>query len=1136
MEENYTYQDKDLPKALLEIEREIDSEKIRVVSFDMFDTLVVRPMLRPEGVFKLVGERCHFEGDYTSIRKVAEMRARKNRDSLCDDVTLDEIYEELANIAPADSDIVNSLKREELNIERELLKPRTGGRILYEYALSCGKEVIITTDMYLPRNFVEEVLLKNHFKEYSSLYISSEQKLAKGTGRLFERIITDYSIKGIKPDEILHVGDNGNADVRVPERFGIKSCILPNCESVMRSKRPLQLLHDMSLRAESNNTYITGTLANWMFEDLRPHNLDSISGGDPRVLGAVLYGPLLVLYTKWLIESCINNHIEVVFLVQRDGYLLNQLFELFDSIYKTGIIRRKLYLSRALREPFFSDEPNGLIHSLTEYKTSEDMSVRQFAAKRIYAETDDEIDEVWTVFNKYGYVSIDDPVGKIDKYIYFLNELEPFYRRNTERIKGTIKEYLDNTIPKGKKIAIVDVGYRGSVGVFLKDKLGVCTDTFQIFSHSSLNEGMKRRYHIHSFVEYSLISVDATRRLLHALTEDTISVQEGTAVAVIKDDQRFRIIKGDTCSSQIITSMQHGVVSYAQYLLDSLQGFFCDIQFEKNLYFEFLLQNLSHPKRMDADLLKEIFFVDSGFITNNRNNLYVDWYNTKFHTNVKSNAGNNVKTGELQPWERISHAHLFAIKLCERFHILPQAIALKKFLKDPRKKRTSNETKERIFANPCNEFMEKASKLLIKRSNERILIAGSMASFDKGTCRYINMLAKKMPSQMVVLSEANPNGTARKFDTESMVVPGFLIKEHYDRYTGVKCEKSIKKHINETSYLKEAVENLTKRHEDMEKDYAYLMVYYSEKFCEELLQRTMPRLLVLWNEFFAFHHILKNVAKKQGIPVCFMEFGVIPGTFSIDRMGIMGNSFPAICAEKFKGYEVDKADFENAKKVVDYCKRSGLNRNKQPANNMIETIRVKIKPGRPIIFYAGVNDYESGLYPYTKETEEHHSPFLKSSMEGVYLLSDIAKRNDWNLIYKPHPRIVAFKKDFHYPPNVIVVDNVDVNAIIDFSDVVVTILSALAYSSLIREKPLVMLGYTQLREKGCCYEAFDKLSVEPTIRKALDDGYTSEQKNNFIVHVAQLLKYDLFDDLNVKEFSYGQPIEKAVEYLNGMME
>lgn len=48
----------------------------------------------------------------------------------------------------------------------------------------------------------------------------------------------------------------------------------------------------------------------------------------------------------------------------------------------------------------------------------------------------------------------------------------------------------------------------------------------------------------------------------------------------------------------------------------------------------------------------------------------------------------------------------------------------------------------------------------------------------------------------------------------------------------------------------------------------------------------------------------------------------------------------------------------------------------------------------------------------------------------------------------------------------IIANNVDINKLIDLATVCVTILSQAAYVALIREKPVVMLGYNQLKEKA----------------------------------------------------------------------
>ena len=79
------------------------------------------------------------------------------------------------------------------------------------------------------------------------------------------------------------------------------------------------------------------------------------------------------------------------------------------------------------------------------------------------------------------------------------------------------------------------------------------------------------------------------------------------------------------------------------------------------------------------------------------------------------------------------------------------------------------------------------------------------------------------------------------------------------------------------------------------------------------------------------------------------------------------------------------------------------------------------------------------------------------------------------------------------------------------SDVVITILSTVSYVSLIRKKPVVMLGYTQLKEKGCTYEAFEEKKILEQIKKAISDDECEKMREQFVCHVAQMKKFYKLD-------------------------
>lgn len=170
------------------------------------------------------------------------------------------------------------------------------------------------------------------------------------------------------------------------------------------------------------------------------------------------------------------------------------------------------------------------------------------------------------------------------------------------------------------------------------------------------------------------------------------------------------------------------------------------------------------------------------------------------------------------------------------------------------------------------------------------------------------------------------------------------------------------------------------------------------------------------------------------------------------------------------------------------------------------------------------------VVPYTDNSSKYHSPIFKSSVESAICLGEIAKEKRWNIIYKPHPMAHFTEEEKNrIPENVIIIERADINEIIDCSDVVITILSATAYDSLLRYTPTVMLGYNQLKSKGCTYDAFKKDEIVIQIEKAIKEGFTKEQQGIFLIHIAQLLKYYLNDDMKDREIRYGRPIPQTIE-------
>lgn len=107
-----------------------------------------------------------------------------------------------------------------------------------------------------------------------------------------------------------------------------------------------------------------------------------------------------------------------------------------------------------------------------------------------------------------------------------------------------------------------------------------------------------------------------------------------------------------------------------------------------------------------------------------------------------------------------------------------------------------------------------------------------------------------------------------------------------------------------------------------------------------------------------------------------------------------------------------------------------------------------------------------------------------------------------------------------FPENVLLIKEADINEIVEVSDVVVTILSTAAYTSLIRKKATVMLGYTQFKDKGCTYEAYERDMIEDMLVQAVNEGFSKQKQEYFLKHLAQMNKYYLYNDLREKTIQY----------------
>lgn len=205
-----------------EIRAIISSDTVEVVSFDIFDTLLVRPAKEPKDIFVLLQNIVQekFGLNFWELRYHAEEDLGKENAKLI------EIWDQIAQKYTLEPNVVRELMQLEINLEKDVLIPRSDIKELYQYALALGKRIIVTSDMYLPESVLHDILESKGYDQIAAYYISCEYGKRKSTGKLYETVLQEEGI--VEPSKMVHIGDNEYSDLKVPLDTGITAIYYPS--------------------------------------------------------------------------------------------------------------------------------------------------------------------------------------------------------------------------------------------------------------------------------------------------------------------------------------------------------------------------------------------------------------------------------------------------------------------------------------------------------------------------------------------------------------------------------------------------------------------------------------------------------------------------------------------------------------------------------------------------------------------------------------------------------------------------------------------------------------------------------------------------------------------------------------------
>ena len=569
-----------------ELKRKIADPEIQVVSFDIFDTLIVRPFWVPTDLFHFLSEEFNRLTpkvntiNFCDIRIRSEELAReklRTSGSLSQDITLDEIYDAMGGHFSISEDLLSRMKDFEVMLEIRYCEARNTGKELYRYACQLGKRVVAVSDMYLPKETVFTILEKNGYCNFERVFVSSETKRIKITTEMFRYVAAE--LKTVKPGNILHIGDNLNADYLGAMKAGWKSALLPrpidvfqNLNQDIYAGESFRLIFQQDLAGGFNGNDFFGlrcmlaVVANRMFDNpFQSFRVDSDFNADPNYIGYYTLGMYMYGLGHWLKGHVDRENYERIHFIARDGLLLKKCFEAMYS-NAAGPETNYLYISRKALFPLLIAEPTDL-YSIKNYiniYTQSPKSILEMCRPIIPKDIYERREEIFEKSNCRFSIKFFDEYG-FERFLHIFKE-HFYWQELIDQYRDSMRAYFGEMV-KGHDCTF-DVGYSGRTEFVLSKLLNITLDAYYIhvFWDRAVENSKKFRFKIIPFEGFSPPAVPRTVILEKLICETGPSC---TGYRFNTDKERFEpeyaeCTDTDAVSAYMITVMQEAALRFVR--------------------------------------------------------------------------------------------------------------------------------------------------------------------------------------------------------------------------------------------------------------------------------------------------------------------------------------------------------------------------------------------------------------------------------------------------------------------------------------------------------------------------------------------------------------------------------------------
>ncbi|MCR4675082.1 MAG: hypothetical protein K5675_08730 [Lachnospiraceae bacterium] len=430
-----------------------------VISFDVFDTLIFRPFAQPTDLFYLIGQKLRIM-DFKNIRMRAEWEERAD----CKDknghteISLSDIWKriesEVGNIAKGGMEI-------EIKTEERFCYANPFMLQVWNALVEQKKDIVIVSDMYLPKEVIERILQKNGFVGAKQIFISNEYKKNKASGTLFKEVKNYLKEEYQREVSVIHVGDNPNSDWKMAKQHGFDICPYQNTNKNILLYRPMDMSYIIG------GAY-RGLVSNHLYNGLNSYSLDYEYG--------YLYGGLFVLgYCVFIHEYAEKNQIEKILFLSRDG---DTLMRAYEKMYPKENVSYVYWSRKAALKLMASEDKHDYYRRFLYHKVNQNYSLEDVLKSM-------ELEDLLADLSKWDISSAKAKENKNSSKIKKLLETDVLTDKNVDFLKAFLEEnwekiikiyepqqiaakkYYENELKGLHKVIAVDIGWAGSGAIAL---------------------------------------------------------------------------------------------------------------------------------------------------------------------------------------------------------------------------------------------------------------------------------------------------------------------------------------------------------------------------------------------------------------------------------------------------------------------------------------------------------------------------------------------------------------------------------------------------------------------------------------------------------------------------------------------